>query len=110
MKGEIASLALLGDMDRARDAIKWYRDAFQGRFYLEMQNNGLPQGMLMNQRFQQLSKDLGVPLIATADCHYLTKKDAFSQEVLMCIQSGRPVEIRRETTSRPTSSTSSRRR
>ena len=92
MKGEIASLALLGDMDRARDAVKWYRDAFQGRFYLEMQNNGLPQGMLINQRFQQLSKDVGVPLIATADCHYLKKTDAFSQEVLMCIQSGKQVE------------------
>ncbi len=92
LKGEVTNYAVLGDMDRAREAAKWYRDIFQGRFYLEMQVNGVPQQMMVNQRFQELSKDLGIPLLATADCHYLTKEDAFSQEVLMAIQSGKTID------------------
>ncbi len=92
LKGEVTNFCVLGDMDRARQAAKWYRDIFQGRFYLEMQVNGVPQQMVVNQRFQELSKDLGIPLIATADCHYLTKEDAFSQEVLMAIQTGRTLD------------------
>ena len=65
---------------------------FKGNFYLELQQNGVPQQMLVNQRFQELSKDLGIPLIATADCHYLTQEEAFSQEVLLAIQTGRTLE------------------
>ena len=92
LKGEVTNFALLGDMDRARDAAIWYRDLFQGRFYLEIQQNGLPQQMMVNDRFQQLSKDLGIPLIATADCHYLKKEQAPTQEVLMAIQTGRNLD------------------
>jgi len=92
LKGEVAHQALLGDMDRARAAATYYRDLFPGRFYLEIAQNGLPQQMIVNQRYQELSKDLGIPLIATADCHYLKKQDAFSQDVLLAIQTGRPIE------------------
>jgi DNA polymerase III subunit alpha len=92
LKGEAASLCIMGDMDRARAAVKWYRDIFEGRYYLELQQNGIPQQMMVNQRFQELAKDLSVPLIATADCHYLKREDAASQEVLLSIQTGRAVE------------------
>ena len=92
LKGEVSNLCLMGDMDRARDAAIFYRDLFKGNFYLELQQNGVPQQMLVNQRFQELSKDLGIPLIATADCHYLKKEDAFAQEVLLAIQTGKVME------------------
>ncbi len=92
LKGEVTNLALLGDMDRAKEAAVFYRDLFKGRFYLEMQSTGLPQHMIVNQRFQELSKDLKIPLVATADCHYLKKEDAFSQEVLQAIQTGLQIE------------------
>ena len=92
LKGEVAHQALLGDMDRARAAAKFYQELFQGRFYLEIQQNGLPQQMIVNSRYQELARDLKIPLIASADCHYLTKKDALSQEALMAIQTGRPLE------------------
>lgn len=92
LKGEVTNLALLGDMDRAREAAVWYRDLFKGRFYLEMQSSGLPQNMMVNQRFQELSKTLGIPLVASADCHYLKKSDAFPQEVLLAIQTGRQLD------------------
>ncbi len=92
LKGEVTNYCVLGDMDRAREAAIWYRDLFQGRFYFEVQQNGLPQQMLVNDRFAQLSKDLGIPLIATADCHYLKKEQAPMQEVLMAIQTGRNLD------------------
>lgn len=92
LKGEMANLALMGDMDRARSTLEWYRDTFKGNFYLELQQNGVPQQMVVNQRFMELAKETGVGLVATADVHYLEKKDAFSQEVLMAIQTGRTLE------------------
>jgi DNA polymerase-3 subunit alpha len=92
LKGEAASLCIMGDMDRARDAVKWYRDVFQGRYYLEIAQNGVPQQMMVNARYQELSKDLNVPLIATADCHYLKREDAAAQEVLLSIQTGRHLD------------------
>lgn len=78
LKGEVNQLALLGDMDRAKAAAQWYQKVFPDRFYLEMQASGLPQQMMLNQRFAQLSKDLGIPLVGTADAHYLKKEDAIS--------------------------------
>jgi DNA polymerase III subunit alpha len=92
LKGEVTNFCVLGDMDRAREAARWYQKIFPGRFYLEMQVNGVPQQMMVNQRFQELAKDLQIPLIATADCHYLTKEDAFAQEVLMAIQTGKTLD------------------
>jgi DNA polymerase-3 subunit alpha len=91
-KGEVTSAALIGDMDRAREAALWFKKVFPGRFYLEMQQNGLHQQMAVNERFQELAKELELPLLATADCHYLKKEDALSQEVLMAIQTGRKME------------------
>lgn len=92
LKGEVTNYALLGDMDRAKEAALWYKNIFQDRFYLEMQSTGLPQNMIVNQRFQELSKELSIPLVATNDCHYLKKEDAFSHDVLLHIQTGRQVE------------------
>src|SRR3989338_6235283 len=91
LKGEVTHAALMGDMDRARDMAKWYQECFENRFYLEMQYTGLPQNMIVNQRFQELSKDLNIPLVASADAHYLQRSDAFSQEVLMSISAGRTI-------------------
>lgn len=92
LKGEVTSAALIGDMDRAKEAALWFKKVFPGRFYLEIQQNGLHQQMLVNERYQELGKDLNLPLLATADCHYLNKEDALSQEVMMAIQSGQKME------------------
>ncbi len=92
MKGEIPNLCMLGDMDRARAAALDYKKIFGERFYLEIQNNGVPQQMMINQRLQELAKDLDIKLVATADVHYLKREDVFSHEVLMSIQSGNVME------------------
>src|SRR6202011_2863539 len=74
-------------MDKARAAAEWYARTFPGRFYLELQDNGL-HGPL-NDRLRELGRTIGVPLVATNDCHYLHRGDAKDHEVLLCIQTGK---------------------
>ena len=54
-----------------------------------MQDQGLEVETRINRDLVALSKETGIPLVATNDCHYLTKSDAHAQEVLMCIQTGK---------------------
>jgi DNA polymerase-3 subunit alpha len=88
--GEVASNCLQGDLDRARAAVREYKDIFApDHFYLELQENGLAEQKIANDHMKQLSRDEGVPLIATNDCHYKLREDAAAHDVLMCIQHGR---------------------
>ncbi|MGB8525190.1 MAG: DNA polymerase III subunit alpha, partial [Candidatus Acidiferrales bacterium] len=66
------------------------RDIFgKGNFFLEVQDQGLEQDVRVNRDLVKLSKESGIPLVATNDCHYLTQSDSHAQEVLMCIQTGK---------------------
>ena len=58
-------------------------------FFLEVQDQGLDVDKRVNQGVVRLAKETGIPLVATNDCHYLTKSDAHAQEVLLCIQTGK---------------------
>ncbi len=90
LRGEIAS-ALSGDRyESARQAAYDLRDIFhKGNFYLEMQDQGVPEERKINPQLARLSRETGIPLVATNDCHYLSQVDARAQEVLMCIQTGK---------------------
>ncbi|MBZ5540742.1 MAG: DNA polymerase III subunit alpha [Acidobacteriia bacterium] len=61
----------------------------KGNFFLEIQDQGLEVETSVNRDLLRLSKDSGIPLIATNDCHYLHHDDAHAQEVLLCIQTGK---------------------
>src|SRR6267142_1252816 len=66
------------------------RDVFgKGNFFLEIQDQGLPIEKDVNRELVRLSKETGIPLVATNDCHYLHHEDAHAQEVLLCIQTGK---------------------
>ena len=66
------------------------RDIFgKGNFFLEVQDQGMEVEKRINRDLVRLSKETGIPLVATNDCHYLTQSDAHAQEVLMCIQTGK---------------------
>ena len=74
------------------EAIAEYLDIFgEGNFFLEMQDHGLPEEQAINQALLSASKRTGVPVVATNDVHYLTKKQAHAHEVLLCI--GRHTEM-----------------
>jgi DNA polymerase III subunit alpha len=87
LSGEIARALRSGRLDKAREAAEWYARTFPSRFYLELQDNEL-HGPL-NETLRDLGRTVGVPLVATNDCHYLHRADAKAHEVLLCIQTGK---------------------
>ena len=64
----------------------------EDRFYLELQDHGIPEQRPVNQGVMRLSRELGLPLVVTNDAHYLRKEDAAMQDVLLCIQTGKRVD------------------
>ena len=90
LRGEVADALLEEKYERARDNAYRLRDIFgKGNFFLEVQDQGLEIEPRINRDLVKLSRESGIPLVATNDCHYLTKSDAHAQEVLMCIQTGK---------------------
>jgi len=76
--------------DQAREAAYRLRDIFgKGNFFLEIQDQNLPIEKRVNPQIVALSRETGIPLVATNDCHYLKHSDAHAQEVLLCIQTGK---------------------
>ncbi|MDR7401435.1 MAG: DNA polymerase III subunit alpha [Armatimonadota bacterium] len=87
LKGEITQAILRGDLTQARELAAQYRDIFgPGNFYLEVQDHGLPEQRENIAGMRQLARDLGLPLVATNDVHYVMREDADAQDALMCIQ------------------------
>ena len=85
LKGEVAFNFFTGQGERAAGAIKKLHDIFHDDFYLEIQRHGLEEEKVYDQIINY-SKETGIKLVATNDCHYLTREDAAAQEVLLCIQ------------------------
>ena len=84
--GEIPRAILAGDMDKARALADEYAGIYPGRFYLELQSNGLAEQERVNTGLLELAESARLPLVATNDCHYLEAGDADAHEVLLCIQ------------------------
>ena len=89
LAGSVNKAILKEDMEEARKIALWHKNLFGEDYYLEVQPNGLPEQVLVNQKLVQLSKELDIPLVATNDAHYLKKEDAYIHEVLLCIQTGK---------------------
>ncbi|RNC67378.1 MAG: DNA polymerase III subunit alpha [Desulfuromonadales bacterium] len=89
LKGEVAHFSYLNKMDQAKEAARWYAETFPGRYYIELQENTLPEQDVANKRLLEVARELGLPLVATNDCHYLNREDARAHEVLLCIQTGK---------------------
>ncbi|MDD3767088.1 MAG: DNA polymerase III subunit alpha, partial [Eubacteriales bacterium] len=88
--GEIPQAILANDMDGARLLVKEYIGIFgKENFFLEVQNHGDPEEAKINQGLSILAQEFGVGLVATNDVHYVNKRDAQFQDVLMCIQTGK---------------------
>jgi DNA polymerase-3 subunit alpha len=91
--GEIPDLILSKRPDVARTRVAEMASIFDdGRFFLEVQRNQIPEQEIVNNELIAISRELGLPLIATNDCHYLDRSDAYAHEVLLCIQTGKTME------------------
>jgi len=92
LSGDIPRALLNNDYNKAKSLALKFNSIFgQGNFYLELQINGLEEQNLVNQGLIKLSRETGIPLIATNDAHYLRREDAKAQEILMCIQTGKSI-------------------
>ena len=90
LRGEVAAALSADRYEQARQSAYDLRDIFgKGNFFLEIQDQGLAEEQRINPQLVRLSRETGIPLIATNDCHYLRQADARAQEVLMCIQTGK---------------------
>ena len=86
MAGAVARKIEAGDIEGAEETALKYKEIFKDRYYLEIQDNKYPEQMVVNQNLVAMSNKLDIPLVATNDCHYLTKDDYYAHEVLLCIQ------------------------
>ncbi len=93
LAGEIPTLLLKGEYEKAKSLAEEYREIFgKDNFFLEIQDHGIEEQRRLNPLLVKISKETGIPLVATNDVHYLKKEDAQYQDVLLCIQTGRTVD------------------
>lgn len=93
LKGEVSQAILNGDYDKARKAVSFYAEIFgKDNVYLEMIDNGINEQRKVCRELIKLEKDTGIPLVATNDCHYVEKADAYAQEILLCIGTGKMLD------------------
>ena len=94
--GRIPKLLSRGDFEGAKSAAMHYAELFgKDRFYIELQNHDLPEQKTMLPMLVNLAKACELPMVATNDCHYLRRRDAQTQAVLMCIQTNTTVDAGR---------------
>jgi DNA polymerase-3 subunit alpha len=101
MAGAVPRAVRRGDMDEARREVRDLKAIFGDRLYLEIQSNALKEQLPVNHGICALASEEGLPLVATADSHYVKREDAKAHEVLMAIASGRtfddPKRMRHDT-------------
>jgi DNA polymerase-3 subunit alpha len=93
LKGEVAEFLMEDKYEAAREGAATYADIFgKQNFFLEIQDQGLEMEHRIRPGLFQLQKDLGLPLVATNDSHYLCEDDAHAQDVMVCIQTGKSIQ------------------
>ena len=89
LASSINQAILNGDMEKAEEIALWFKNLFQDDYYIELQNNGVKEQVMVNQRLVQIARKHNIPIVGTNDAHYLKKEDAYNHEVLLCIQTGK---------------------
>ncbi len=91
MASELSGAAEMEDVKKARAIAEFYASRFKDRYYLEVQPHPVDDQQRLNAMVEILAKDLGLPIVATNDCHYPKIEDHYAQEVLMCISTGKQI-------------------
>jgi DNA polymerase-3 subunit alpha len=90
LAGYIPRKLLENQFDDAKKKAELYQEIFgKDNFYLELQDHGIPEQKIVNEKIIVLSKETGIPLVATNDMHYLSREDANAQDILICIGTNR---------------------
>jgi DNA polymerase-3 subunit alpha len=92
LAGEVCENLLAGKYEAARESAAFYREIFgPENFFMEIQDQGLPEEHRIHADLFRIEKELGIPMVATNDSHYLCEDDAHAQDVLVCVQTGKSV-------------------
>ncbi|MDR2141371.1 MAG: DNA polymerase III subunit alpha [Deltaproteobacteria bacterium] len=87
LQGELPQEILRGSgLDHLAEIAQSFATIFPNRFYLEIQENGLPQQTQVNEALMDLAEKTSLPLVATNDCHYLLKEHHKAHDILLCVQ------------------------
>jgi len=89
LAGEVARNLMADNPDGAREAAEWYANTFDGRYYLEVQGHDSEGQAELNRRIFGLGDELGLPVVATNDAHFLQHDDHQAHDVLLCIGLGK---------------------
>ncbi len=90
LAGEVQRYLARGMYEDAKEKALEYQDIFgRGNYFLELQDHGIPEQRLVNQRLLQMSEELGIELAATNDVHYTYAEDEKPHDILLCIQTGK---------------------
>ena len=92
LAGEVARNVLTVSYEKAKEAALEYLEIFgEGNFFLELQDHGMREQKQVNSALLRMSKETGIPLVATNDSHYIYKEDAEPHDILLCIQTGKTI-------------------
>jgi len=89
LQGEVSQALNYGLYEKARSAAESYARIFGDRYYIEIQDNKLPEQEKVNPQLVELAKELSLPVVATNDCHYGERADFHAHDVLLCVQTGK---------------------
>ena len=89
MASEVARHLTADNWDGAREAAEWYANLFDGRYYLEVQAHDSEGQAELNQNIFKLAEELGLPVVATNDAHFLRPEDHEAHDILLCIGLGK---------------------
>ena len=93
LAGEVSTFLKKENYEEAKKAALEYQEIFGvGNFYLELQDHGYAEQQKVNSGLMRLSKDTGIPMVATNDIHYTYKEDEKAHDILLCIQTGKKVQ------------------
>ena len=93
LNGEVSRALEVEDWDLARSVAGEYRDILgKDRFFLELQDHGLPEQRALNEKLLRLAPETGLPLVVTNDLHYVHEAQSAAQDVLLCIGTGNNID------------------
>lgn len=94
LAGELARGLSLGQgseesYEKAKKVANWFRGVFGDRYYIELQDHGIPEQKIALEGELKLARELGIPTVATNDVHYVRREDADVQDLVLCINTGK---------------------
>lgn len=91
--GEIPRALIQGNKAKAESLVQEYLNIFgKDNFFLEIQNHGLAEERISNAGLVELAQKYNIGLVATNDCHYVSRADSEFHDILLCIQMGKTID------------------